>query len=236
VVWERVSVDRESGLTLHGGPALNTISAWLESGGRVEDSFEVQGIGPADLVAVLLHLAVGAGDPLESPPLVQSGPPLPWLLSSLSESSWKVLLPSTPRPLRLSLLSGLLQIHDFWEESHEAAQQADDLGEKLFAPYWHGIAHRREPDPWNAGYWFRRVGGHPLFADLSTLVQTQFEPLELKTLPPQLLQGGRWDPYAFVDYCTKAQTQPTEEHLARSLQRLELITLLNQTALAAGLN
>ena len=62
--------------------------------------------------------------------------------------------------LRLALAAGLLQIHDFWDASHEAAQEADDLGERDFSAYWHGIAHRREPDAGNASYWFRRVGRH----------------------------------------------------------------------------
>ena len=62
---------------------------------------------------------------------------------------------------------GLLQVHDFWDASHEAAQQADDLGERDFSAYWHGIAHRREPDAGNAAYWFRRVGRHPVFTPLA---------------------------------------------------------------------
>ena len=68
--------------------------------------------------------------------------------------------PGTPHRPRLALAAGLLQIHDFWDASHDAAQRADDQGEREFSAYWHGIAHRREPDAGNAAYWFRRVGRH----------------------------------------------------------------------------
>ncbi len=34
------------------------------------------------------------------------------------------------------------------------------------ADYWHAIIHRREGDWSNAGYWFRRVGEHPVLMDV----------------------------------------------------------------------
>ena len=88
-------------------------------------------------------------------------------MPSLSESAWVAVFPSMPHRTRLNLAAGLLQIHDFWDASHDAAQRADDLGERDFSAYWHGITHRREPDAGNAAYWFRRVGKHAVFKPLA---------------------------------------------------------------------
>ena len=85
------------------------------------------------------------------------------------------MFPSVPHPKRLALAAGLLQMHDFWDASHDAAQQADDRGERGTSAYWHGIAHRREPDASNAAYWFRRVGRHAVFVPLAEAARPLFE-------------------------------------------------------------
>lgn len=48
-------------------------------------------------------------------------------------------------------LAGLLLRAGCWKASHEVAQEI----ESPEGSYWHGIAHRIEPDSFNAGYWFR---------------------------------------------------------------------------------
>lgn len=49
------------------------------------------------------------------------------------------------------------------DRSHEVSQSI----ESPEAAYWHGIMHRREGDFWNAKYWFRKVGKHPVFSELA---------------------------------------------------------------------
>jgi hypothetical protein len=52
----------------------------------------------------------------------------------------------------------------FWEEAHNVAQD-------LHTPtgsYWHAIIHRDEPDEFNAGYWFRRIGSHPVLLQMAS--------------------------------------------------------------------
>src|SRR6187402_2363611 len=55
------------------------------------------------------------------------------------------------RDMARACLAGLWLYHDFLGESHEISQD-------IHTPtgsYWHGILHRREPDPSNSKYWMR---------------------------------------------------------------------------------
>lgn len=98
-------------------------------------------------------------------------------------------------------LAGLWLYHDFFDESHALS---DALGTRE-GYYWHAILHRREPDAGNAGYWFRKVGRHPIFVDLAK-------------------QAGwsDWNPFEFISQCEKHRGTGSgdEERLVR-LQRVE---------------
>jgi hypothetical protein len=59
-------------------------------------------------------------------------------------------------------LSGLFLLLNCWNASHHISQEIHSKE----GSYWHGIAHRMEPDSWNAAYWFRQVGTHPIFPEL----------------------------------------------------------------------
>lgn len=182
------------------------------------------GLEPREVVAALGRAGLGADD--DGPALEQTSPRRPALLGALSDDALAGLFPTVARPARLGLAAGLLQIHDFWDASHNAAQQADDLGESTVSAYWHGIAHRREPDPGNASYWFRRVGRHPLFPGLAEAVRAVLdETPEGASIAARLNARGAWDPYAFIDLCVKARGQTAA--LARRLQRIEMKLLLS---------
>jgi hypothetical protein len=118
-------------------------------------------------------------------------------------------------------------VHDFWEASHEAAQRADDLGERGSSAYWHGIAHRREPDAGNAAYWFRRVGRHPLFDRLARDARPLLDPSGDPATAAKLVTGDTWNPFAFIDFCTNARPGSDAAALALRLQRLEMLALLD---------
>jgi hypothetical protein len=111
---------------------------------------------------------------------------------------------SAPQPA----LAGLYLYFGCWDDAHETAQAV----ETREGSYWHAIVHRQEPDAGNAGYWFRQVGAHPIFAALrARAAEIGFDP------------GPAWSPTAFVDYCEQARTQPGSEmeRRAREVQRAE---------------
>lgn len=76
---------------------------------------------------------------------------------------------SAPAPV----LAGLWLYVDDLDRSHAISQ---DIHTST-GSYWHAIMHRREGDFWNSKYWFRKVGDHPVIAQIG------------------------YDPFQFVDDC-----------------------------------
>ena len=71
-------------------------------------------------------------------------------------------------------IAGLWLHHDFLDESHEISQSIKTPS----GSFWHGIMHRREPDAWNAKYWFRQVGRHPVLRKISDSLRVVYDPME----------------------------------------------------------
>jgi hypothetical protein len=100
--------------------------------------------------------------------------------------------------------AGLWLLHDFLDESHTISQDLDTAE----GSFWHAIMHRREPDPSNSKYWWRRVGSH-------TVLQ------QLREQTPDL-RYSYTSPEAFVDFCERVRgSGKDDEMLARRVQRLE---------------
>jgi hypothetical protein len=205
----------------------SALLARLEAGESPSEVRHALGLGPAEYLAALGRSAYDPGEPGDGPGLIQASPRRPWLARILEEGAWADLFPRSPRPTRLALAAGLLQLHDFWDASHEAAQRADDLGERGSSAYWHGIAHRREPDPGNASYWFRRVGRHPIFAPLARDARPLVDASGDRATAAKLLADDTWNPSAFIDLCTAARPGSAADALALRLQKLEMLTLLD---------
>lgn len=120
-------------------------------------------------------------------------------------------------------LSGLWLYFSCFNESHTVSQEIETPD----GSYWHGIAHRQEPDPGNAAYWFRRVGDHPIFPPLLGAAAKLIADRRVK-----LAVKDRWDPFAFIDFCEEVRQRPgtDAERVAREIQRVEWQLLFDHCA------
>ena len=102
---------------------------------------------------------------------------------------------------RNACLSGLWLLAGDLDRSHALSQSLHTAE----GSYWHGIMHRREGDFGNAKYWFRRVGSHPVAAQLRDHDSGLYP-----------------DAATFVDACADARHgDPTDRELCRRVQWLE---------------
>jgi hypothetical protein len=120
-------------------------------------------------------------------------------------------------------MAGLWLYFSCFEEAHRLIDhpRTDD------GVYWHAILHRQEPDEGNAAYWFRRLGKHPIFPDLSA------EARRIVASHPQVeFRVGHWDPYSFIAFCERARRQPgtVQELTAMEIQRAEWQLLFDHCA------
>lgn len=171
------------------------------------------------------------------PPLTPVAPETDrlWLRDFLQQSALfpPNVAPASPPDL-VALRAGLLQIHDFLDESHQQSQSIEGAGRHAAGDYWHAIMHRREPNYSNSKYWFRRVGQHPIFAPLAKVVSERLRLDEHEEAPQWAKRLGvpdRWDPLAFVDFCEYVhETRDTGlNRLACEIQRSEMLLLLMST-------
>lgn len=138
-------------------------------------------------------------------------------LAALAPADLFVPLPIRDELAASACLAGLWLYHDFLDESHAVSQSIADAA----GSFWHAIMHRREGDFSNSKYWFRRVGAHPVFADLGAFAASQFAASSDSRLA-SLATAPAWDPFAFVDLCQRALGAGTPlEDAARRLQERE---------------
>ena len=155
------------------------------------------GLGPA-----IQTLVMPGGAALRPMPLVPSSPRgLPQLERLRTMSAGDLLGNESIRSASDAdcVLSGLFLYFCALDESHTISQGIRTPS----GSYWHGIMHRQEGDWNNAKYWFRRTGSHPVFDEL-----------ERGT-------GARWDPFQFVDRCSRAASGSGDAREPAALQLIE---------------
>ncbi|MCE9546551.1 MAG: hypothetical protein K8T25_13675 [Planctomycetia bacterium] len=105
--------------------------------------------------------------------------------------------------------AGLWLAHNYLDESHRISQKIDTPT----GSFWHAIMHRREGDYSNAGYWFRRLGEHPVYSSLALMA----DQLVRKSAWADhkavycLVRGKKWDAVAFVDLVQSIVQGPAAE-------------------------
>ncbi len=155
------------------------------------------------------------------PPELTSGP-RPGVLDrrTISQRIDAFLAKLTPPTDSAALLrAAALLYHDHQDDAHDLVSDRTDIS----AAFLHGILHRREPDYWNAKYWFRQCELHPAHSILAARLETWLNPQEVAAARALTLPGT-FDPFAFVDACdtsSRIDSRSPEVAILRKIQHAE---------------
>jgi hypothetical protein len=167
---------------------------------------------PVQYGPVVAALLARAGDGARPMPLVSPRTKDETLAEELRRPA-RELFPAAAHPD--AALAGLWTYFGFFDEAHTIAQDIPTAE----GSYWHGILHRMEPDAWNAGYWFRRTGRHPVFAALGPAAAAL-----------GYAAGATWNPFTFIEACDDASS--ARKSLLEQVQLLEWQLLFHHCAKA----
>jgi hypothetical protein len=115
------------------------------------------------------------------------------------------------------LRAAALLYHDHHDEAHDIVQDLTDQDGALL----HGILHRREPDYWNAKYWFRRFVAHPAHLALGRRIPSLVSAPVHAALAKEITRPGAFDPFTFVDLVEAAARKPALDPEVLWLRRVQ---------------
>ena len=121
-----------------------------------------------------------------------------------------------PETTERVLAAGLLY-HDHHNEAHDLVQDMTDPEGAVI----HAIVHRREPDFWNARYWYRRVGDHAVYRWMTPRVLELAGTEATQGVAKRLVMSGTLDPLALVDACESVVRKPASDPVVLFLRRLQ---------------
>ena len=110
--------------------------------------------------------------------------------------------------------------HDHTDAAHDLVQDMADPDGALV----HGILHRREPDFWNAKYWFRQTENHPVYQKIAARIQSLSSDPQTRAIVHRLTLPGTLDPHALVDEVERVERRPVSDpdvHFLRHVQLAE---------------
>lgn len=115
------------------------------------------------------------------------------------------------------LRAAALLYHDHHNEAHDLVQDMTDREGALI----HALVHRREPDFWNAKYWFRRVGDHPIYRLLGEQLAGLDGHASATSVARTLSLTGTVDPLALTDACETVMRTDGDDPVVRFLRKVQ---------------
>jgi hypothetical protein len=137
------------------------------------------------------------------------------------ETVFESLLPDSLHPS--TSLDPVRALVLLWHDQLDAAHTISQDIENPDGSFVHAIMHRREPDYWNSKYWWRRVGKHPCFPEITRRVAELLKAKDERDLSAKLIPRGEWDAFAFVDACEAAADFPASDERVSSLREIQKI-------------
>jgi len=164
-------------------------------------------------------------------PLAPLYPTQPWnqdLSRQIAQASDAELFgtaPSSGSTMTTACRAGLLLWNDDLDGSHRISQGVEDAT----GSFWHAIMHRREGDAANSGYWWRKTGAHPAFAEVQAealrVLQNESDE-QAQEFAAALKRAATWLPVEFVAHCETARRDGDEADWLKRVQVVETAVLL----------